>query len=368
MTIIEPMLAVQLNPNKTKHFVIVGAGGTGGHLLPNLARIVSLQNEKLINEREAPSTITIIDADDVEEKNLIRQNFVASDISKNKAMVLANRYGRAFNLPIRYLDEYIQSKERFTEILMDIIGKEKIRTDVIVIDCVDNTKTRHFLYHGLKGLNEKIPSKRLKTYFLSSGNEERAGQVIFTPIDKKDDLQSFFDSEEGKGEGTFVNKTILSQIQSGTLIESKVMWNLPSPFEIFPESMRPKDKLPTEQSCAENAISAPQNISANLMASNILFNYLNKLVTGERVSEMCIFFSAKNNSMKTYYMKESQLKELMTIEDKKNPFLLSFLTKQDEDCYAYDELRFTKEEVEEMRVREKELREESFNAKTIPHN
>ena len=69
-------------------FYIVGAGGTGSYLVRDLARIISVYNEKYNRNDE----IVIIDQDIVESKNLTRQNFIRNDIGKNKAEVLAKRY------------------------------------------------------------------------------------------------------------------------------------------------------------------------------------------------------------------------------------------------------------------------------------
>lgn len=65
--------------------VVLGAGGTGGYLIPHLYQIVFADSERLYR-------IIICDGDIVEKKNLVRQNFVEQDIGRNKAAVLAERY------------------------------------------------------------------------------------------------------------------------------------------------------------------------------------------------------------------------------------------------------------------------------------
>ena len=59
--------------------VIIGAGGTGGNIIPHLYRIA------FSSDRHCK--IVICDGDIVERKNLIRQNFAACDIGENKAQV-----------------------------------------------------------------------------------------------------------------------------------------------------------------------------------------------------------------------------------------------------------------------------------------
>ena len=63
--------------------LIIGAGGTGGYVIPHLYRI-SFAAERSMR-------ILVCDGDVVEEKNLIRQNFVEQDVGRNKAQVLAER-------------------------------------------------------------------------------------------------------------------------------------------------------------------------------------------------------------------------------------------------------------------------------------
>ena len=60
--------------------VVLGAGGTGGYVIPHLYRLGYAS--------EHPTRILVCDGDVVEQKNLIRQNFVEQDIGRNKAQVL----------------------------------------------------------------------------------------------------------------------------------------------------------------------------------------------------------------------------------------------------------------------------------------
>ena len=62
--------------------IIIGAGGTGGYVIPHLYRI-GFATERSMR-------ILVCDGDVVEEKNLIRQNFVEQDVGRNKAQVWRN--------------------------------------------------------------------------------------------------------------------------------------------------------------------------------------------------------------------------------------------------------------------------------------
>ena len=80
------------------HIVMIGCGGTGGHIAPYLYR--------LLYSVFRPSTVILCDGDIVEKKNLVRQNFVACDLGRNKAEVLAERYSAAFGMECSYVPDY----------------------------------------------------------------------------------------------------------------------------------------------------------------------------------------------------------------------------------------------------------------------
>lgn len=61
---------------------IIGAGGVGSWLAPALCRMV-----------EDPRDVILVDGDKLEEKNLDRQLFDASEMGENKAYALADKYG-----------------------------------------------------------------------------------------------------------------------------------------------------------------------------------------------------------------------------------------------------------------------------------
>ena len=56
------------------HIVMLGCGGTGGHIAPHLYR--------LLYSLFRPAKVILCDGDIAEKKNLVRQNFIASDLGK----------------------------------------------------------------------------------------------------------------------------------------------------------------------------------------------------------------------------------------------------------------------------------------------
>ena len=90
--------------------IVLGAGGTGGYLIPHLYRIA-------FSDENRDYRIIICDGDIAERKNLIRQNFIEQDIGRNKASVLAERYAGAFGIECEYIPEYIESEQRLKELV-----------------------------------------------------------------------------------------------------------------------------------------------------------------------------------------------------------------------------------------------------------
>lgn len=315
---------IRLFPNKSVlrkkstryHFVVVGAGGTGGHLLPNLIRQVGVHNRSL-SEDVMKHSVVVIDADDVETSNLIRQNFTQNDLGKNKAKVMATRYGRAFGVNVGYIEEYITSPKELilmaadsylSQSDLDIFYGEResalkdnnpenfmdtIATNVVVfIDATDNNKTRFLIEEA---------ARRWKgtAIVLSSGNESSAGQVIFSmfPYGTSNTLNEVWDK--------------------GGLFSDSGPIETPSFFDVFPDS--PFEKLPTEVSCAESTVSAPQNMIANVTAANILFNYVNKLLAYEPIQVFLTFFDTDGMTQSVYHFTKTDVtRALQLTEGNKN--------------------------------------------------
>ena len=78
---------------------LVGCGGTGSWLAPAIARIARVLLDA--GEPDRRVSVTFVDPDTVEQKNLARQNFCAAELGANKARALALRYGAAWGLDIK---------------------------------------------------------------------------------------------------------------------------------------------------------------------------------------------------------------------------------------------------------------------------
>lgn len=158
-------------PNK---FLVVGAGGTGSRLVPLLCQFL-----KTLPWIPSPQ-IVLADPDVVEEKNLVRQNFIRQDIGKNKAVVLATRYSRHYEMNIHPHPHAVQGgNESLFRVFSD---RENTRLGVldnaVIFLCVDSIIARKQI---VKTLLAGSPSARNKWLILDAGNEDDFGQIkLFT--------------------------------------------------------------------------------------------------------------------------------------------------------------------------------------------
>ena len=216
--------------------VMLGAGGTGGHIAPHLYR--------LLYALDRPVRFIICDGDIVEQKNLVRQNFTPADLGENKAKVLAERYSIVFGMETEYVPFYIENVDQLKELITPktvnslyfphrVVEKEQ----VILIGAVDNNRSRQMCHAVFCEAEELI--------YIDSGNSEYTGQVV-------------------------------CGIRSGGRTLYKPVGKL------YPEVLSDTDKFPTELSCAEASVSAPQAITANITAATAVVDMIyNILCLGE---------------------------------------------------------------------------------------
>lgn len=157
-------------------FVVIGCGGTGGRLLPLLAQYI-----RTINWISNPR-IFAIDHDVVEEKNLIRQNFIRPDVNRPKAIVLAERYSKAFDVTVIPV---VKRVELHDMVLSEVTHADQgvIKTtlenlnNAFVMLCVDSAQARRDIITSILSRNG---NKNL--LFIDAGNEDDYGQIqVFNP-------------------------------------------------------------------------------------------------------------------------------------------------------------------------------------------
>jgi PRTRC genetic system ThiF family protein len=236
---------------KPVKIVLLGAGGTGGHVAPHLYR--------LLHTLERPAKIVIADGDIVEQKNLVRQNFITADLGRNKAQVLAERYATAFGLETLYIPAFIEDTEQLAELVKpesyqpSPYSYQRVEGLSILIGAVDNNRSRQLCH--------EVFTKADHLIYLDSGNGEFTGQVI-------------------------------CGIKRGGRTYYKPVG------DVYPDVLENTDKFPTQLSCAEAAVSAPQSIVANIMAATAVVSYLYNILVLGSIETRSVTFSTKTLNLK----------------------------------------------------------------------
>ncbi len=240
---------VKISKNTAIKVILIGAGGTGGYIAPHLYRIAYASGRDM--------QIIIADGDIVEEKNLIRQNFAACDIGRNKAQVIAERYAAAFGIKAEYIPDFIEDKDTLGMLTYNSYYSSEGPT-TILIGAVDNNRSRQLCHEIFKEARNII--------YIDSGNGEYTGQVV-CGIRKN-------------------GKTITKPVAG-----------------IYPDILQGDEKFPTELSCAERSVSAPQSIAANLFASTIVTAILYQIIVCGDLSVRKTTFSSQSMNTKTLLSK-----------------------------------------------------------------
>jgi PRTRC genetic system ThiF family protein len=225
--------------DKPVKIIMLGAGGTGGYIAPHLYR--------LLYTLARPVKAVIADGDIVEQKNLVRQNFISADLGQNKAQVLAERYAQAFGMEAQYIPDFIEDKNRLIELTNSQGGLS------ILIGAVDNNKSRRLCHQVFMKASDLI--------YIDSGNGEYTGQVV-CGIRRR-------------------GRTYYKPVG-----------------EAYPDVLLDIDKFPTELSCAEAAVSAPQSIAANIMAAAAVVSYLYNILVLGSIETRSVTFSTKTVNLK----------------------------------------------------------------------
>lgn len=199
--------------------VMLGAGGTGGHIAPHLYR--------LLYALDRPARFIVCDGDIVEEQNLVRQNFAPADLEENKAKALAERYSAVFGLETEYIPSFIETETQLKTLLtptyrFDSVRRESAAELVLLLGAVDNNRSRQLCHRVFRQAEELI--------YIDSGNGEYTGQVV-----------------------------------CGVRRNGRTYY--PPIGTVYPDVLEDTDKFPTELSCEEAAVSAPQSMAANITAA-----------------------------------------------------------------------------------------------------
>lgn len=150
---------------------LIGAGGTGSHVLSALGRL----NYMLIELGHPGLFVRLYDDDIVEQKNRLRMLLTSEEVGLYKAAVLMNRHNRFFGTNWKAITE------RYTPEIVKSMGDSNVAT--ITISCVDSIKARFGIAEVLKQYVGKVSySRDYPKYWLDFGNSKMTGQAILSTV------------------------------------------------------------------------------------------------------------------------------------------------------------------------------------------
>jgi len=160
---------------------------------------------------------------------------------------------------VSYIPEFIEDENRLAELAkpdtytIGDYGYQRHEGLSILIGCVDNNRSRKLCHQIFKSSDNLI--------YIDSGNGEYTGQVV-CGIRRK-------------------GRTYYKPIG-----------------DMYPDVLLETDKFPTELSCAEAAVSAPQSIAANIMAGTAVVSYLYNILVLGNIETRSVTFSTKTVNLK----------------------------------------------------------------------
>lgn len=264
------------------HIFVVGCGGNGGHVIPQIFRYI----RSIIDKQDLPPRagqrakkkfqfeLTLMDGDTVEQKNLIRQNFIAPDVGKNKARVMAERYGRAFGLEVGIYDKYLNDTTA-----KDLIASTQ--STVIILGCVDNNVSRGIIHNNLfADQEEQGEQKMAHLFWIDVANEMFDGQIVIGYRHRNHIKRPGWGSSKEPPllrTHDFWNENVVSKVDSHKagldLVRRGVDFPMPTFVDLYPEILDEKpDFDPDDPSCAENAAQVEQSMATNVMSASMMFS------------------------------------------------------------------------------------------------
>lgn len=155
--------------------VLVGAGGTGSRLMPGLVQLIRTCVREFNPAAWIPKLpLYVFDADMVETKNLLRQNFIQQDVGRNKAVVVADRYSQAFGVPVipipHFLDNSLAVVVQGPEGPLNV--SQLFKCSIIIL-AVDSAAARREILARIAIVSEAMQ------FVIDAGNEDDFGQVKF---------------------------------------------------------------------------------------------------------------------------------------------------------------------------------------------
>lgn len=166
-----------INPTNPITVRLIGAGGTGSHMLTALARL----HQALLALNHPGLFVYLWDDDTVSEANMARQLFAPGEVGLFKAVALINRVNRFLGTNWKAVPE------RFTHQPDQPFSGPGVN---LTITCVDTLDARRQVAAYFDDLSRSTHLPYTQTmngpercyYWLDSGNAQRTGQVILATV------------------------------------------------------------------------------------------------------------------------------------------------------------------------------------------
>lgn len=264
-----PLEITFLRPRPVK-VILVGAGGTGARLAPDIVRLLGRGD-----------TLIIADPDTVEERNLLRQHFVRRDVGRYKAEVVAGRASQVAGPGVTVEAQVVKAVD-FSTLRGGTRGGP-----AIFVGAVDNRTTRMLAAQHVHNTQ--------RTIWLDAGNELRGGQVGIIAnaqgsvvdhntgkvIPKDPDTLAETYRREHDYTPEQAQGAIYPFLHMNTLAELTPLLLQP---DVAAEAAEPTCGLRIDT----------QSLAANVMAYACLINILSRILDGIPFSTAMAFFSTAN--------------------------------------------------------------------------
>lgn len=240
-----PVMSV--SPSGRVNIVLAGCGGTGSFLALHLARLAYHVRER----HGQPVRIVFVDPDQVEAKNIGRQNFAPVEVGEPKAWTLMRRCNAAFGLDIEALVQpYVTAPVA-----------DDHRALNIVIGAVDNAA-------GRRAIDE---TANRQWWWLDCGNHEHAGQVL---LGNRHDL-------------------------TAPELALNFCTGLPTPGVQHPELLIDAPEATEAESCAELTLRDAQSLMVNQAVATFAAQYVYRLVVTRDLDVSATYFDLASGSARS---------------------------------------------------------------------
>lgn len=218
------------------NIVIVGAGGTASFVAPVVAKLMAFR-------KPGECTLTIIDEDEIEDKNLAR-SYSEDDVGMNKAELLAeicvDRVPSG-SLDVKAIPAYVLPSN------FDRYHEAWCKDGVVVLACVDNNVSRCFIEEQISKLDNAV--------LITPGNDVIDGQVH-----------------------TYIRR-------NGEDVSPKISEICPS----MAADNSPNNIFPDDENCTDKYEEEPQLILANMTAGVLALNSLWRHVINDETRDSEVY-------------------------------------------------------------------------------